>query len=37
MDLFEEYSDEYEIFTNYMDSHIWFTDSEVQVKFEKFY
>ncbi len=35
--LFEEYSDEYEIYTNYMDSHIWFTDEEVQSEFERFY
>lgn len=35
--LFEEHSDEYEIFTNYMDSHIWFEDNEVQTEFEKFY
>jgi hypothetical protein len=35
--LFKEYDDEFEIYTNYMDSHIYFTSEKVQSKFEKFY
>ena len=34
-ELFEEYSDEYQIFTNYFDSHIRFKDEEVQEVFER--
>ena len=36
-ELFEENSDEFEIYTNYMDSHIYFTDEKVQSEFERFY
>lgn len=36
-ELFEEYSDEFEIYTNYMDSHIYFIDEYVQGEFERFY
>lgn len=35
--LFETESDEFEIFTNYMDSHIWFNSEKVQTEFERFY
>ena len=35
--LFENESDEFEIYTNYMDSHIYFTSEKAQAKFEKFY
>jgi len=35
--LFEKYSDEFEIYTNYMDSHIYFKDDEVQSKFEDYF
>lgn len=34
--LFEEKSNEYEIFTNYLDSHVYFEDEEVQREFERF-
>ena len=34
--LFEDENDEFEIYTNYMDSHIYFTSEKVQDKFEKF-
>ena len=34
--LFEDENDEFEIFTNYMDSHIYFTSDIVQNEFEKF-
>ena len=34
-ELFEEYSSEYQIFTNYLDSHIWFEDEKVQSKFDE--
>lgn len=34
-ELFEKYSSEYQIFTNYLDSHIWFEDEEVQSKFDE--
>jgi hypothetical protein len=34
-ELFEKYSSEYQIFTNYLDSHIWFEDEEVQNKFDE--
>ena len=30
-------SDEFEIYTNYMDSHIWFTNEELQSKFEGYF
>jgi hypothetical protein len=30
-------NDEYEIFTNYMDSHIWFNNEDIQKKFEEYY
>lgn len=33
-DLFEDNSDEFEIFTNYMDSHLRFDSDIVQEKFE---
>lgn len=33
-DLFEENSDEFQIFTNYMDSHLRFDSDVVQSKFE---
>lgn len=33
-DLFEDNSDEFEIFTNYLDSHLRFTSDVVQQKFE---
>lgn len=36
-ELFDTESDEFEIYTNYMDSHIWFTSEIVQSKFERFY
>lgn len=36
-ELFENESDEFEIYTNYMDSHIYFTSEKAQAKFEKFY
>ena len=36
-ELFDKYSDEYEIYTNYIDSHIWFTSDEVQSKFEDYF
>ena len=35
--LFKKESDEFEIYTNYLDSHIWFTSQKVQYKFERFY
>ena len=35
-ELFTKYSDEFEIFVNYMDSHISFKDEEVHKKFESF-
>jgi len=37
LELFEYESDEFEIYSNYMDSHIWFSSDLVQSKFEKFY
>lgn len=36
-ELFENESDEFEIYTNYMDSHIYFTSENIQEKFESFY
>jgi len=36
-ELFETESEGFEIFTNYMDSHIWFESKKVQEKFESFY
>ena len=33
-EIFEKYEKEFEIFTNFMDSHIWFTDEFVQSKYE---
>lgn len=36
-ELFKTESDEFEIFTNYMDSHIWFESETVQSEFERFY
>ena len=36
IELFEYESDEFEIYTNYMDSHIWFNSEKVQSEFEKF-
>lgn len=35
--LFEDESSEFEVYANYIDSHIWFTSSKVQREFEKFY
>jgi hypothetical protein len=35
--LFKTESDEFEIYTNYLDSHIRFTSEKVQNKFERFY
>ena len=35
-ELFENESDEFEIYTNYIDSHIWFTSEKVQSEFERF-
>lgn len=35
-ELFETENDEFEIFTNYMDSHICFESEKVQCEFEKF-
>lgn len=34
--LFENKSNEFEIFTNYLDSHVYFEDEEVQREFERF-
>ncbi len=34
--LFEDKSNEYEIFTNYLDSHVYFEDEEVQREFERY-
>ena len=36
-ELFEDESDEFEIYTNYMDSHIRFTSEIIQSEFERFY
>lgn len=36
IELFEYESDEFEIYTNYMDSHIWFSSEKVQSEFERF-
>ena len=36
-ELFETESDEFEIFTNYMDSHIYFNSENAQSEFERFY
>ena len=36
-ELFEKCSDEFEIYTNYMDSHISFTDDKIQNKFEDYF
>lgn len=36
-ELFELESDEFEIYTNYMDSHVWFVSEAVQAEFERFY
>ena len=36
-ELFEDESDEYEIYTNYLDSHIRFTSEIIQSEFERFY
>jgi hypothetical protein len=35
-ELFEEKSDEYTIYTNYLDSHVYFEDEEVQREFERY-
>lgn len=35
-ELFENESDEFEIYTNYIDSHIRFTSEKVQSEFERF-
>ena len=35
--LFKKESDEFQIYTNYLDSHIYFTSQRVQYKFERFY
>lgn len=34
--LFEDKSNEFEIFTNYLDSHVYFEDEEVQREFERY-
>ena len=36
-ELFTNHDDEFEIYTNFMDSHIYFTDEDVQSEFERFY
>jgi len=36
-ELFEDENNEFEIYTNYMDSHIYFTSKKAQNEFEKFY
>lgn len=36
-ELFEIENDEFEIYTNYFDSHIYFTSETVQSEFERFY
>ncbi len=36
-ELFEDESDEFEIYTNYMDSHVRFVSEIVQSEFERFY
>lgn len=36
-ELFETESNEYEIYTNFLDSHIYFTSEIVQSEFERFY
>ena len=36
-ELFELESDEFEIYTNYMDSHVRFVSEPVQAEFERFY
>ena len=36
-ELFTNHSDEFEIFTNYMDSHIYFQDEKVYSEFERFF
>lgn len=36
-ELFETESNEYEIYTNFFDSHIYFTSEIVQSEFERFY
>lgn len=36
-ELFKVESDEFKIYTNYIDSHIYFTSENVQSKFERFY
>lgn len=36
-ELFENESDEFEIYTNYLDSHVWFRSENVQLEFENFY
>ena len=33
-EIFEKYEKEFEIFTNFMDSHIYFTDEFIQSKYE---
>lgn len=35
-ELFEERSEEYQVFTNYLDSHVYFEDEEVQSEFERY-
>ncbi len=37
IELFETESDEYEIYTNFIDSHIYFISEIVQKEFENFY
>lgn len=36
-ELFETESNEYEIYTNFFDSHIYFTSEIIQSEFERFY
>ena len=35
-ELFEDKSDEYTVYTNYLDSHVYFEDEEVQREFERY-
>lgn len=35
-ELFEDRSDEYEVYTNYLDSHVYFEDEEVQELYDKY-
>ena len=35
--IFKSHQDDFNVYCNYMDSHIWFTDEEVQSKFEGYF